>query len=73
MREYQITVTCTGCGSPIYRPVDADMELFRLGVHVHSRISCLEAYAARLEERVMRREARRQMDLDDGIIWEDDH
>jgi hypothetical protein len=73
VREYQVTVTCEGCGSPIYRPMDADMELFRLGVHVHLRVSCLEAYARKMEERVMAREQRRQRDADDGIIWSDDH
>ena len=80
MREIVVEVRCHGCDELVARPSDADMGLFRLGVHVHDRDSCRDqasdrlaaALDARREERVFAREVRRARDYDDGVIWSDD-
>jgi DNA-directed RNA polymerase subunit N (RpoN/RPB10) len=42
MKEIVVEVRCHGCGKLIAKPSDADMELFRLGVHVHNTQECLD-------------------------------
>lgn len=74
MQEIAVEVRCYGCGEQILKPADSDMELFRLGVPVHQRPSCLERANDKLEQdAVFEREQRRQRDYDDGITWPDDH
>lgn len=42
MKEIIAKPNCVGCGKPIHKPKDCDMELFRLGYPVH--LTCLGIY-----------------------------
>jgi len=62
MEEIVIEVRCHGCDRLIATPAEADMELFRLGIHVHDDRDCRWQLEARIEasnqERI--REVRRE-------------